>query len=175
MTPAERLLQQTLDGYADPARSAAAEHLNPAQLEALRRLDAALKSRADQPLRVARDVVVARIVAALPTTAPAAQVRVRPVDALVAVLAATILVMVYGMVATVSQTILAQTLWLAWAVGLSLVVGLALLVVPGLLRSWESGLFHRLLGRPIAIGPADVLIYRAVGAGLVLGGIWLGV
>jgi hypothetical protein len=175
MTPAERLLQRTLDGMADPARSAAAEHLDPAHLEALRRLDAALKVRAEPRQRVAPEVVVARIVAALPATAPAAQVRVRPVDILVAVLAATVLAMVYGMVATVSQTILAQTMWLAWAVGLSLGLGLVLLVLPGVLRSWESGLFHRLLGRPIAIGPADALIYRAVGAGLVIGGIWLGI
>jgi hypothetical protein len=52
-------------------------------------------------------------------------------------------------------------------------MGAALVCAPARLRAGESGLLSRLLGRPVAIGTADAMVYRAVGASLIVAGLWL--
>ena len=179
MTPQQRLLQRDLDGALPRSESAAVAALAAADPALARvrgdllQLDADLK-RVSAPLPVADEAGVrARIMAALPLGSPARQLHVRPLDAVYAMCAVALVVIAYGSLATASQTILEQTAVLVWLVGFSLLAGLALLLAPGLLRSCESGLWARVVGRPVAIGATDALVYRAVGASLLIGGLWL--
>ena len=71
------------------------------------------------------------------------------------------------------KTLFEQAVVMTWAIGLSLALGMLLLLVPSLLRNAESSLLGTLLRRPVSVGPADVLVYRAVGAALVVGAVWL--
>lgn len=172
MTPNERLLQRALDGALDRHASAAAEHLDAPRLAALRVLDGGLKELA-APVREQRADLQASIVVRLPAHPPQRQVRVRALDLIYAAIAATVVVVTYGILGTAVKSQLQMAIVLSWAVGLSMVAGMALMCMPGLLRAGESGLLSRLLGKPVAIGPADVLVYRAVGASLVVAGLWL--
>ena len=179
MNPQLRLLQRDLDGALPRSESAAVAGLvaaDPALTRArgdLQQLDADLK-RMSAPHAVANEVMVrAHIMAALPPGLPTRQVQVRPLDVVYAMCSVALVVIAYGTVATASQTILEQTAVLVWLVGFSLLAGLALVLAPGFLRSCESGFLARVLGRPVAIGAADALVYRAVGASLVISGLWL--
>ncbi len=176
-----RLLQRDLDGVLGPAESAAVRHLladRPelaAQAARLHQLDVGLRVVA-QPLRMRAEsdaAVHERICASLPSALPVRQLQVRIIDIVFASAVIGMFFVTYGVVGTAVHTIFQQAVVLTWLIGLSLIAGLALLLAPGLLRSLESGALGRLIGRPIAIGPADVLIYRAAGLSLVVGGLWL--
>ena len=179
MTPRQRLLQRDLDGALPRSESAAVAGLvavDPALMRArgeLQQLDADLK-RMSASLTVAEEAYLrAQIMAALPLGLPTREVQVRPIDVVYAMCAVALVVIVYGTLATARQTILEQTAVLVWLVGFSLLAGSAMVLAPGFLRSCESGFLARVLGRPVAIGAADALVYRAVGASLVIGGLWL--
>jgi hypothetical protein len=179
MTPQQRLLQRDLDGVLSRNESAAVAGLAASdsvlvQTQAdLQRLDVDLKTLAP-PVAVQDEARFrAQIMAALPAGLPERQLQVRPIDVIYAMCAVALVVIGFGTLATASRTILEQTTLLVWLVGISLVTGLALVVAPGFLRSCESGILGRVLGRPVAIGAADALTYRAVGLSLVVGGLWL--
>ena len=179
MNPQQRLLQRDLDGALPRSESAAVAGLAAADPTLTRikgdllQLDADLKRMS--VLNPVADEADARaqIMAALPLGLPTRHVQVRPIDVVYAMCAVALVVIAYGALAIARHTILEQTAVLVWLVGLSLLAGLALVLAPGFLRSCESGLLARVLGRPVAIGAADALVYRAVGASLVIGGLWL--
>ena len=176
----DRLLQRELDGALGPAEASAVRRLTqdePALARTakdLHALDADLQALA-APLRMAgTDALQGRVLAGLPSAPPARQVRVRPADVMFTVIIAVLVVTTYGILGTAVSSLIQEAVVLTWLMGLSLAAGLALLVAPGFLRAMESGLMGRLLGRPVAIGPADALIYRGAGAALVVGALWLG-
>ena len=179
MTPQQRLLQRDLDGAMPRSESAAVAGLvaaDPALTRVrgdLQQLDADLKQLSAPQTVTDEAFVRAQIMAALPLGLPTRQVQVRPIDMVYAMCVIALVVIAYGTLATASRTILEQTAVLVWLVGFSLLAGLALVLAPAFLRSCESGFLARVLGRPVAIGAADALVYRAVGASLVIGGLWL--
>jgi hypothetical protein len=116
-----------------------------------------------------RQAIMARIAARV----PASQVRVRPLDVIYASAAAILVFAAYGLTRATVQTLFEQAVVMTWAIGLSLTLGLLLLILPSFLRRAEASLLRTVMRRPITIGPADILIYRAVGMALVVGGIWL--
>lgn len=176
-----RLLQRELDGALGAAEAAGVRQLvadRPdlaQQADRLQRLDADLRGLA-QPLSsvTAATVLQERICASLPLSPPIAQVSFRLVDLGFAAAVAAMLFVTYGVVGTAARNLFQEAVLLTWMMGLSLIAGLAMVLVPGFLRSLESGVLGRLIGRPIAIGPTDVLVYRAAGFALVVGGLWLG-
>ncbi len=175
----DRLVQRELDGALPRAEAAAVERMiaGDAQLnrgaESLRGLDADLKRMAAVERTADRAEFQARIVAALPEGAPARQVRVRPIDLVYATSAVVLVALTYGLLGAAVHTLLEQAVVLVWIVAIGLIGGMAMLLAPGLLRALESNTVGRLFGRPVAIGSADVLVYRAAGAALVVGAVWL--
>ncbi len=144
------------------------------QAMALQALDADLRQVAGhQPASVrqiaVREAIMARVAARVPTT----QIRVRPLDVIYAATAAVLVFAAYGLTGATVHTLFEQAVVMTWAIGLSLALGLLLLIIPSFLRQAESSLLSSLMRRPITIGAADILIYRAVGLALVVGGIWL--
>ena len=180
MRPEDSLQQRALDGVLPRDQAAALAEMvagRPAlaqQAAALESLHADLRLVAGQPPPserqiAAREAIMARVVARVPAT----QVRVRPLDVIYAATAAVLVFAAYGLTRATVHTLFEQAVVMTWAIGLSLSLGLLLLIIPGFLRRAESSLLSSLVRSPITIGPADVLIYRAVGLALVVGGIWL--
>lgn len=179
------LVQRDLDGALGAAEAAGVRQMMAdqpvlaAQAKRLQLLDSKLRELAQPfvsaPARVtANNLLHERICARLPQMPPIAQVRVRLVDLVVAVVVAGMLFVGYGVLGTAARSFFQEAVLLTWLIGLSLLAGLAMLLAPGFLRSMESGVLGQLIGRPIAIGPADTLIYRTAGLALVVGGLWLG-
>lgn len=180
MRAEDRLQQRELDRVLPRDESAALAALTASrpdiahQAAALQALDADLRAMA-KPLRTAdHDLDLRqRIMARVAQRQPAAQVRVRPLDLVYAASAAVLVFAAYGLTGAAVRTLFEQAVVMTWAIGLSLVLGMLLLAVPSLLRNAESSLLGALLRRPVTVGPADVLVYRAVGAALVVGAVWL--
>ncbi len=97
------------------------------------------------------------------------QARVTPVELVYAILLVVLVGFGFGLVGNLSSNPL---LHFVVAVG-SLIAGIALFALAGLIRRMEAGLLGHFLHRPIVVGPADLLVYRAIGIGLVIGGVWL--
>ena len=184
MRSEDRLQQRALDGVLPRDESAALAALTserPAFAQhssALHALDMDLRALSQSVSASARqanhDVVLrASIMERVANRVPATQVRVRPLDLIYAASAAMLALATYGVAGAAVRTLFEQAVVMTWAIGISLTLGMLLLIIPGVLRRAESGLLGTILRRPVAIGPADVLIYRAVGVALVLGGIWL--
>lgn len=172
--------QRALDGVLPRDQAAALADMvasRPAlaqQAAALQALHADLRQMAGQPSAGERQLAVREaIMARVAARVPAPQVRVRPLDAIYAATAAVLVFAAYGLTGATVHTLLEQAVVMTWAIGLSLTLGLLLLIIPSFLRQAESSLLSSLVRRPVTIGPADVLIYRAVGFALVIGGIWL--
>jgi hypothetical protein len=187
MRPEESLQQRALDGVLPREQAAGLAGMlasRPAlaqQAAALQALDADLRQISQNTavltseahsevgqLRL-RQAIMARVA----TRVPASQVRVRPLDVIYAAAAAVLVFAAYGLTRATVQTLFEQAVVMTWAIGLSLTLGLLLLILPSFLRRAEASLLRTVMRRPIAIGPADILIYRAVGMALVVGGIWL--
>lgn len=184
MRPEDCLQQRELDGVLPRDQAAALVALTcdrPAfakQLAALQDLDADLRRLATSVSASGRqahhDVVLrVAIMERVSNRVPATQVRVRPLDLIYAASAAVLALATYGLAGAAVRTLFEQAVVMTWAIGISLSLGLLLLIAPGFLRRAESGVLGTILRRPVAIGPADVLVYRAVGVALVVGGIWL--
>ena len=184
MRSEDRLQQRALDGVLPRDESAALAALmseRPTlaqQSSALLALDTDLRALSSSTLASARqanhDVALrAAIMEGVANRIPATQVRVRPLDLIYAASAAVLALATYGVAGATVRTLFEQAVVMTWAMGISLTLGMLLLLIPGVLRRAESGLLGSILRRPVAIGPADVLIYRAVGMALVVGGIWL--
>jgi hypothetical protein len=171
----ERLLQRLIDGdlsrhEADAMERAALDRPELAQrLRLLRQLHADLAGAA-RPLGADQHHDLhTRIVQHLPTTRPKPYARIRPIDLVTAATALALVLIAYALFGSIVRGSFA-VLTLAC---ISFVGGSLVLVLAGMLRRMEAGLISRLLGRPIAVGPADLLICRAVGVGLAIGGLYL--
>ncbi len=182
MASVDLLQQRDLDGVLPPDQAAALAALTAGrpelarQAEQLHEVDADLRRVSlslwtnDHHLAL-RSAIMAKVAERTPT----AQVRVRPLDLVYAMAAAVLVLATYGLAGATVHTLFAQAVVMTWAVGLSLLLGLIMLLIPGLLRQAESSVLGAMMSRPVAIGPVDALVYRAVGLALVIGGIWLGV
>lgn len=175
----DRLVQRELDGALPRAEAAAVGRMvaGDARLgrgaEALRGLDADLKRLVSVERTADRADLQERIVSALPAGLPTRQVRIRPIDLVYALSAVVLVALGYGLLGAAVHTLLEQTVVLVWIVAFGLVGGMGLLLAPGLMRALESNTIGRLISRPVALGAADVLAYRAAGAALVVGAVWL--
>lgn len=179
MKPNDRLVQRELDGALSRHEAAAVERMVAGDVpltreaQALRGLDADLKLLTSAQRTADRADLQARIVSALPEGLPVRQVRVRPIDLVYALSAVVLVALGYGLLGAAVHTLLEQTVVLVWIVAFGLVAGMVLLLAPGFMRALESNTIGRLFSRPVAIGAADVLAYRATGAALVVGAVWL--
>lgn len=184
MRSEDRLQQRELDGVLPRDQVAALAVLTrdrpslAQQSIAMQTLDADLRSLAavvSAPSRRAEHNVTLRglIMERVAHRTPATHLRVRPLDVIYAASAAMLALTTYGLAGAAVRTLFEQAVVMTWAIGISLTLGMLLLIVPGFLRRAESGMLGSILRSPVAIGPADVLVYRAVGVALVVGGIWL--
>lgn len=168
----ERLLQRLIDGELSRHEAAGLAQLmqgRPELAEQERKLrDLAVLMSLDarhEDGEALRSAILLR----LPARPPRAEARVRPLDVLYAGLVIALISTTFAVLKVMTD----QAMLLAVLAIISLVAGLALLLMAGWLRQTEAGMLSRLLRRPIAIGPGDVLVYRAVGLALALGGFWL--
>jgi anti-sigma factor RsiW len=113
--------------------------------------------------------LLARITERLPDHRPAAYASLRPADILYTTMVLISIGLGYGLVGT----FLHQSLIVVAFAVVSVVVGCLMIVLASMLRRAESGILSQLLRKPVVIGPADALVYRATGLGLAVGGIWL--
>lgn len=184
MRSEDRLQQRELDGVLPRDQVAALAVLTSGrpslaqQSVAMQTLDVDLRTLAavvSAPSRRAEYDVVLRgmIMERVANRTPATHLRVRPLDIIYAASAAVLALATFGLAGAAVRTLFEQAVVMTWAIGISLTLGMLLLIVPGFLRRAESGMLGSILRRPVAIGPADVLVYRAVGVALVVGGIWL--
>jgi len=180
MNPESRLQQRELDGVLPRDQVAAlavltAEQPNlAAQATALLGLDADLRHLAAPLRQLNHDLHVrATIMQRVANRVPVPHLRLRPLDLVYAAAVAVLAIATYGLAGAAVRTLFEQAVVMTWVIGLSLMLGLLLMIAPGFLRQAESGFLAALMRRPVAIGPADVVIYRAVGVVLVIGGIWL--
>ncbi|MBA2480786.1 MAG: hypothetical protein H0V44_08995 [Planctomycetes bacterium] len=113
--------------------------------------------------------LLARITEHLPDHRPAAYASLRPADILYTTVVLISIGMGYGLVGT----FMGQSFLVVAFAAISVVIGCLMIIMAGMLRRAESGILSQLLRKPVVIGPADALVYRAAGLGLALGGIWL--
>jgi anti-sigma factor RsiW len=171
----DRLIQRLIDGALSPHEAAALERTvqeRPdlaARLGALRALHGDLGVAARPMSADQHHELHLRIAQRLPLTRPQSYARIRPIDLMTAaaVLAAVVMGYVLG-----GSLVHGGLVSLA-AACISFVGGMLVLILAGMLRRIEAGLLARLLGHPVNVGPADLLVTRAVGIGLAIGGILL--
>jgi hypothetical protein len=175
MSDRDLLLQRLIDGRLSPAEAAALERT--AQDDAafaeryrlLQTLHQDLAAAASPLDGDAHHRLLDRIVQHLPAAKPQVYARVSPFDL---VLAVSVLGCVAVAIGAVGSLVRGGVALLA-AACISVTVGMLMLALAGMLRRVEAGVLRRLIGRPVTVGPADVLVYRAVGVGLALGGLYL--
>jgi hypothetical protein len=175
MDPDHLYLQRLLDGELSAREASAmdeallrsperaAEHLAHTRLHQL-----LLAQRSALALQHHQALLTA-ITERLPAGRPAAYSQVRPLDILVAVSVFAVIGLGYGIIGTLMH----GSLVLVGLAVISVVIGCCLVLMAGMLRRIETGFLNRLLRKPISIGPADALVYRAVGIAFAVGGIWL--
>jgi len=179
MREADFLLQRALDGRLGPAENAAVRCMveaNPqvaAQEKALTGLDQLLRQDATVRRQVADQVadqssLRAQIMARLPATASAEQVSLRIGDIVLGAAIIGLIVMTYGTLGLVFD----RSLLLVLLACISLVAGCGLIAFAGALRG-DLPFLGMLLRRRVAVGPGDVLVYRAIGFAVAVGGVWL--
>jgi anti-sigma factor RsiW len=168
------LLQRYRDGRLGRDEAAALERMvaaDPglaARAQGLSELDGGLRQLA---ARQGDDhhLLAERITAALPPGRPRAEARISLRDLVFACMTAGVVAMTYVVIATITNQV---QLLVALAL-VSLVAGCVVMLLAGSLRRAEADVLGRLLGKRISVGPGDVLIYRAVGLSLAVGGVWL--
>jgi anti-sigma factor RsiW len=169
------LLQRAVDGQLGPAENAAVRCMiagDPqiaAREQALTGLDQLLRQAAAPRRQLAdHQRLRERIMARLPANRPIEQVQLRIGDVVLGTAVIGLLVMTYGTLGLV----LDRSLLLVLLAGISLVAGCGLLAFAGALRG-DLPMLGMLLRRRIAVGPGEVLVYRAIGLTIAVGGIWL--
>jgi len=167
-----QLIQRYQDGRLDRSQAAGLDRILDQDkdlrkdLARLGELDELLR---DRPLPGGdRHDLLARIRAELPGEAPArrASMTLGQLGVLAAVLA--IMVLIYGLADSVGDLVNLGLLAV-----LSTGLGIGFIVAARPLRALEVGLQSRLLHRRIRITGGDLMTYRAIGAAMVLGAIWL--
>jgi hypothetical protein len=168
-------LQRLLDGALSAAEAAGVQSQVASDPQLSKRMDSWQQLHRDitasvHPLRAhEHQHLLTRITDALPSRAPKAYASIRPSDI---VLASSVLAMISICFATAGSIMHGSTALVALAcVGVA--AGTCILVLAAMLRRAERGLLRNLLGTSVHLGPADLLIYRAIGIGLALGGMYL--
>jgi hypothetical protein len=168
-------LQRLLDGaLAAPEAAGVQSQIDSdpvlrGRFEVLQALDGDLAASVRPLNNTQHQALLNRITDALPRHAPAVYASIRPSDI---VLAASVLAMISICFATAGSIMHGSTTLVALAcVGVA--AGTFILILAAMLRRAERGLLRSLLGKSVALGPADLLIYRAIGIGLALGGLYL--
>jgi len=177
MDSSSRLLQRFADGAASTAEAQLVSHLVQHDEESRQRLaiisslDSALRHAYRQPreTRVSHDLVLQLIKNRLPTTIPKISISLTLADLLYGVMLVGLVGFGYGVLGSLS----AQPVLLLTIAIFSLIGGLALTVLAGTVRRLESSVLGSLLHRRVTVGSADVLVYRAIGIGMAMGGLWL--
>jgi len=168
-------LQRLLDGALSAPEAAgvtsqiASDPRLGARLSALQGLDAQLQDLAQPMTSASHQLLLSRISDALPRSAPAVHARVRPTDVIMAIAVLAFVMISFG---TAGSLLHGSTVLLALAC-VGLVSGMLILVLAAMVRRAERGLLRHLLGTAVSLGPADLLVYRAIGIGLSLGGLYL--
>jgi len=168
-------LQRLLDGALSAPEAAgvtsqvASDPRLGARLGALQNLDAGLQALARPMTGASHQLLLSRISEALPRGAPPAHARVRPADLIMALAVLAFVMVSFG---TAGSLLHGSTILLALAC-VGLVSGMLILVLAAMVRRAERGLLRHLLGTAVSLGPADLLVYRAIGVGLALGGLYL--
>lgn len=179
MREADLLLQRALDGRLGPAENAAMRCMaeaNPhvaAQAQALSGLDQLLRLDAIERRTVADQVtdqssLRAQIMDRLPATAPAEHLSLRIGDIVLSAAIIGLIVMTYGTLGLVFD----RSLLLVLLACISLVAGCGLLAFAGALRG-DLPFLGMLLRHRVVVGSGDVLVYRAMGFAIAVGGVWL--
>ena len=171
----DQLIQRRIDGDLSPQEAAAMERAAQdrpdiaLRLHALRALHADIGALAKPLSADSHHALHARILHKVPAGRPKVYARIRPIDLVTAGVALGLIVLSYALCGSMVRGSLSVLLIAC----ISFVGGLLVLILASMLRRLEAGLISRLIGRPIAIGPADLLVYRAVGVGLAIGGLLL--
>jgi anti-sigma factor RsiW len=175
MKPNDLLLQRFHDGELSQAEAAGLDRLmreRPELKAASQRLDALDALLKDHVAEVRTGQVaelVDRIQQALPSTIPKRQVQISGVHVVVA----AVLVSFVGLAVMVADQLtgVMRDVVPVWSLAcISAICGLALLIAARPLLRIEAGLFNRLLRRRLAVGDGEVLVCRALGVALIVGG-----
>jgi hypothetical protein len=173
MDERDRLLQRWQDGRLGAAEGAAMERMArdtpplQRQVDALAALDADLR-QLHAPHRAAPDLT-AQVMARVPQRPPAGIARLSWLDL---VLFSAIASLGAGTYALAGLS-LSRSVTVLWIAGLSVVLGLLLVALPQAFREFETGLWSRVLQRPVLVSRIDVLVYRCLGLVIAGGGWWL--
>jgi hypothetical protein len=195
MRPADSLLQHLIDGEANGAEAAAAEHLlasDPAladRYKFLSDIDLLAKHRACAVTsdHTANAVLSAQLMDRLPAALPHRRVHVEIGSAVAALLISSVCTAGFFVAGTMDD--LLPLTWMALG---SIVGGLVIVLGIGGFRprrdedtsTYSSGrlraptppgLLRRLLGYRFALGDGELLLYRAVGCILMVGGCYLAI
>ncbi len=177
MDSSSRLLQRFADGAASTAEAQLVSHLvqhdadTRQRLAVISSLDNALRHayRPHQGARDHHDQVLQLIRNRLPTTIPKSSISLTLVDLVYGIMLVSLMGVGYGLLGSLS----AQPVLLLTIAIFSLIGGLALTVLAGAVRRLESSVLGSLLHRRVTVGSTDVLVYRAIGIGMAMGGLWL--
>jgi hypothetical protein len=174
MDDRQRLLQRARDGALGPAENAAlramlaADPTLAAAEERLATLDSLLRQEAAPRRQRSTDAVMAHIIDHLPARVPTAEMQLRLGDVIMGGLLVSLVAVTYSIIGTMFNH---SAMLVALAV-VSLVAGCGLLAFAGALRG-DLPLLGALLRRRVAVGSGEVLVYRAVGCAIAVGGVWL--
>lgn len=168
------MIQRLVDGVLAPHEADAVERLLAdrgaiAELDAARDLHLLLSSQARPLSADEHHALLGRMIEHLPRARPQSYTSFRPMDLVLACSAISLVAVSFGAVGSFMHGSVA----LVTIACISVVSGCALVVMAGMLRRAEAGLLRHVLRRPITVGPSDLLVYRAVGIGIALGGIYL--
>ncbi len=167
--------QRQLDGRLSPGEAAAVDAAlardaaRADEASRMRVLHAEL-SAALRPLDLdTHHALLTRFAQALPQGAPQPSRRLRTADLVLGVALLCMVGLCFGATGSIAHgTIAAMAI-----ASMGLIGGMLLLLIATMLVRNNNGLLSKLLGRKLVIGPADVLLCRAIGLGMVIGGIYL--
>ncbi len=169
-----QLIQRLVDGLLAPHEADAVERSLTdrgalADLQAARGLHQLLSMQAHPLSADEHHALMARMIEHLPRALPQSYAKFRPVDLVLACAAICLISVSFGAVGSFMH----GSVVLVTIACISVVSGCALVVLAGMLRRAEAGLMRHVLRRPVTVGPSDLLVYRAVGIGMALGGMYL--
>ncbi len=175
MQPNDRLLQRFHDGELTQAEAAGIEHLlaqQPSLLAAsqqLDQLDQLLKAHVERTVTSDPAELADRIRYHLPTTIPKREVQVSVMHVVAAVVMVCFVAM--GVILADNMKWILHDVVPMWSLALiAMLCGGALLIAARPLLRLEAGIIQWMLRRRLAVGDGEVLVCRALGVALIIGG-----
>ena len=174
MDERQRLLQRARDGVLGQAENAALQAMLSADSAlaghegALTELDILLRREAAPRRQRPAEAHIAAVMQGISAHAPATSWHLRVGDVVMAATLISLIVVTYG----IMGTMLNRSAMLVALAGVSLVAGCGLMAFAGALRG-DLPLLGALLRQRMHLGNGEVLVYRAVGCAIAIGGVWL--